>query len=88
MVVRIANYHQKIREIKHQLCYNQTMSKETKNNQLLAEAVHLQAMEDNPLDRDQIAMFEMFEREGWTHEKRLAHIKERAKSAAMIPAAE
>ncbi len=38
------------------------------------EAQHLQRIEGNPLDADDIAMFEMFEREGWSHEKRLAYI--------------
>lgn len=35
---------------------------------------HLQAMEGNPLTAEEIAMFEMFEREGWSHERREAHI--------------
>lgn len=51
-------------------------------------AAHLQAIEDSPPSPEQMAMFEMFEREGWPHEKRLAHIRERARSAAMIHAAE
>jgi len=51
-------------------------------------AVHLQEIEGNPLDSDQIAMFEMFEREGWPHEKRLSYIKKRAKAAARVPVAE
>ena len=32
-------------------------------------AMHLQKIEDNPLDADDVAMFEMFEREGWPHER-------------------
>lgn len=51
-------------------------------------AMHLQAIEDNPLDAEQIAMFEMFEREGWSQERRLARIRERAEAMAMVPAAE
>jgi hypothetical protein len=35
---------------------------------------HLQAMEGNPLTADEIAMFEMFEREAWPHERRRSHI--------------
>lgn len=35
---------------------------------------NLLAVEDNPLTADEVAMFEMFEREGWTHERRRAHI--------------
>ena len=38
------------------------------------EAQHLQAIEGNPLTADEIGMFEMFEREGWSHERRRAHI--------------
>ena len=49
---------------------------------------HLQAIEGNPLDAEDIAMFEMFERERWTHERRLAYIIEKAKRAAIPHAAE
>jgi hypothetical protein len=38
------------------------------------EAQHLQAIEGNPLTAAEIEMFEMFEREGWSHERRRAHI--------------
>jgi len=38
------------------------------------EMQHLQAIEGNPLTADEVAMFEMFEREGWSHERRRAHI--------------
>ncbi len=38
------------------------------------EAMHLQVIEGNPLDSQQTTMFEMFEREAWTHEHRLDHI--------------
>lgn len=51
-------------------------------HELLLEAMHLQVMQDNPLDAEQIAMFEMFERERWSHEKCIAHIIERAKARA------
>ena len=44
---------------------------------LLAEAAHLQAIEGNPLTVEEIAMFEMFEREGWPPERRRAHILRR-----------
>ncbi len=33
-----------------------------------------QAIEGNPLTHDEIQMFAMFEREGWTPERRRAHI--------------
>ena len=50
--------------------------------------MRLQEIESNPLDADQIAMFEMFEREGWSFERRAAYIRERAKAASLVPAAE
>jgi len=52
------------------------MSNSTKRGQILREAIHLQAMENNPLDAEDIAMFEMFEREGWSPAKRHAYILE------------
>ena len=45
-------------------------------------AMHLQEIEGNPLSPDQVAMFEMFEREAWSHERRLAYILARVKAAA------
>jgi hypothetical protein len=51
-------------------------------------AMHLQAIEDSPLDAEQVEMFEMFERERWSHERRLAHILERAAKARFVSAAE
>jgi len=38
------------------------------------EAEHLQVIEGNPLTPAESAMFETFEREGWSHERRRAHI--------------
>ncbi len=38
------------------------------------EAMRLQDIEGNPLNADDIAMFEMFEREAWPHERRRAYI--------------
>jgi Fic family protein len=46
------------------------------------EAMNLQAIEGNPLDAEDVAMFEMFEREGWSHERRRSYILARAKSLA------
>jgi hypothetical protein len=37
--------------------------------QLRLEAMNLQAIEGNPFDAEDIAMFEMFEREGWDDER-------------------
>ena len=33
------------------------------------EGMHLQEIEGNPLDAEDVAMFEMFHRERWSHEK-------------------
>ena len=49
---------------------------------LRLEAMNLQAIEGNPLDAEDIAMFEMFEREGWTAEQRRAHINALARALA------
>jgi hypothetical protein len=46
------------------------------------EAMHLQAIEGNPLSAEDIAMFEMFERERWTHEQRRAYILARVEAIA------
>jgi hypothetical protein len=46
------------------------------------EAMHLQVIEGNPLDAEDIAMFEMFEREGWDDERCLAYIQAQARAAA------
>jgi hypothetical protein len=50
---------------------------ETARKRRLA-AMRLQEIEGNPLSADQIAMFEMFEREAWSHERRLAYILAKA----------
>jgi hypothetical protein len=49
---------------------------------------HLQVIEGNPLTADEIAMFEMFEREGWSHERRRAYIQAKFKPFASPEAAE
>jgi hypothetical protein len=41
----------------------------------LQEAQHLQALEGNPLTEDELVMFEMFEREAWSHERRREYIR-------------
>jgi hypothetical protein len=46
------------------------------------EAMHLQEIEGNPLDAEDIAMFEMFEREGWDDERRVAFILAKFRAAA------
>jgi hypothetical protein len=50
------------------------------------EAMALQEIEGNPLDAEQVAMFEMFERERWSHEKCRAYLLARARDAADKPA--
>jgi hypothetical protein len=52
------------------------------------EMQHLQAIEGNPLSADQIAMFEMFEREGWSPERRRTHIVAMFRRVASPEAAE
>ena len=42
--------------------------------QLRLEAMNLQAIEGNPFDAEDIAMFEMFEREGWDDKRCRAYI--------------
>ncbi len=44
------------------------------------EAMHLKVIEGNPLSPDQVAMFEMFERERWSHEKRLDYIRNKTEA--------
>lgn len=48
------------------------------------EAMNLQTIEGNPLDADQVAMFEMFEREGWSHERCRAYILAKAKGLPLL----
>ena len=56
-------------------------------NGRLAEAAHLQAIEGNPLTAEEIAMFEMFEREGWSPERRRTHILRRIEDRGHVAAA-
>ena len=48
---------------------------------LRLEAMNLQEIEGNPLDAEDIAMFEMFEREGWDDARCRAHILARKPAA-------
>jgi hypothetical protein len=59
-----------------------TQDEIAKARQRRLEAMNLQAIEGNPLDAEDIAMFEMFEREGWPHERCIAYILEQAKAVA------
>jgi len=42
------------------------------------EAMALAEIEGNPLMLGDIELFELYEREGWSHARRLADLKERA----------
>ncbi len=57
-------------------------------NERLAEATHLQTIEGNSLSPDELAMFEMFEREAWSPEERRAYIARRFENCERIAAAE
>jgi len=50
---------------------------------LRLEAMNLQEIEGNPLNAEDIAMFEMFEREGWDDDRCRAYILAR-KPAALV----
>ena len=50
------------------------------------EACALQEIESNPLTPEEIAMFEMFRREGWGDERRRAYLAERAKKTSDLAA--
>lgn len=52
------------------------------------EACALQDIESNPLTPEEIAMFDMFRREGWSDERRRAYLDNLATSLASDIAAE
>lgn len=52
------------------------------------EAMQLQEIEGNPLDDADVALFEMFERERWNHERCRAYIVARAAGQVGPTAAE
>jgi hypothetical protein len=53
---------------------------------LRLEGMRMQEIEGNPVDAEEIAMFEMFEREKWSHERCRAYIIARAKAKQSLPA--
>jgi hypothetical protein len=63
-----------------QTCYIRSMPEgnahrpESEHHENLLDAAKLQEIEGNPLTAVEIAMFEMFDREGWTPERQRAHI--------------
>ena len=70
--------------MKHMLDTPKRLTKDeiAKARQRRLEAMNLQAIEGNPLDAEDIAMFEMFEREAWSHEQRRAYVLARTKALA------
>ncbi len=52
------------------------------------EAAHMQAVEGNPLTDEDLALFAMFEREGWSAERQRAYIVAEAQRASRPLAAE
>lgn len=63
-----------------------SVKREVERRRLL-EGLHLQAMEDNPLTDDEIAMFEMFDLEGWSDERRRDYIIAQFSGGSGRPAA-
>lgn len=48
----------------------------------------MQAIEGNPLNSDDLAMFDMFDQLGWSHEQRRAYIIQQARKKLPAIAAE
>lgn len=46
------------------------------------EAMHLHTIEGNPLNADDVAMFERFEREQWSFAQRREYLAERSRALA------
>lgn len=63
------------------------MSEKDLIRQRTLEAAHLQAIEGNPLDAEQMAMFEMFDREGWSEERQLDYVLTQIRAVAASKAA-
>lgn len=51
-----------------------TLSEVAEARERRLDAMAMQAIEGNPLSPQQVAMFEMFERERWSHERCRAYI--------------
>jgi hypothetical protein len=64
---------------------NQPDSDQALMRRRLQEAMNLQRIEGNPLTADDVAMLQMFIREGWSSERRTAYINEYLKSLASAP---
>jgi len=57
-------------------------------NSTLEDAKHLQVIENNPLSVDEVAMFEMFERENWSADRRRTYILDKIRKSGETTAAE
>ena len=57
-------------------------------NGRLAEAAYLQVIEGNALSLEEVAMFEMFEREAWSPDARRSYVARKFKDRRRIAAAE
>ncbi len=57
---------------------------EARRRRLTAMGLH--AIEANPLSSDQVAMFEMFERQSWSHARRREFIQSRYTDRAAVAA--
>jgi hypothetical protein len=56
--------------------------------QRLAEAMNLHAIEGNPFTEADIAMFEMFEREGWSDDRQRQYVIDLARKKSRPSATE
>lgn len=61
-------------------------SKDPDRERRFRAACALQEIESNPLTAEEIAMFEMFRREGWSDERRRAYLAAHAKRASDLAA--
>jgi hypothetical protein len=52
------------------------------------DMAHLNAIEGNPFDAEDIAMFEMFDSEGWSHQRCLQYVLKRTRRDNVAHAAE
>ena len=48
------------------------------------EAIHMQVIEENPLDEKDIALLEMFDRKGWSDQQRIDYITRSAKDGRLF----
>ncbi len=68
------------------LKYTPTTPAEARKRRLVA--MRLQEIEGNPFTAEEVAMFDMFDREGWSPERRRDFLLERARRGGVSHAAE